>query len=320
MDASLISRREMLAGLTAATLVSELPAADPATTVRIGLIADPHHGLAPDALSRLDAFMDSMNRAKPDALIQLGDFCHPPRAVPEAKDFLKIWNQFRGPKYHVIGNHDLDNAREKQEVLDCWQLKQPYYSFDIGPVHIAVLDCNFVLEDKKYLDWKPGQRYQNHVHPEQAEWLESDLIITKKPTIILSHQALDEVWYGGRVPNRLVIRNVIDRVHRREKRQKVLACLCGHHHLDHYSTIDRVPYLHINSASYFWVGEEYGRMAAYRDPLFALMTIDLFDGTLRILGRESVFNAPSPSDRDYPDAARISASIRNRLIRFDPWR
>ncbi len=60
---------------------SELSAAPPQQqTTKIGLITDPHHGLAPDADKRLDAFMEAVADRKPDFVMQMGDFCHPPRA------------------------------------------------------------------------------------------------------------------------------------------------------------------------------------------------------------------------------------------------
>ena len=41
-------------------------------SLRFGLIADVHYGLAPDAQKRLQVFIDDMNRQKVDFIIQLG--------------------------------------------------------------------------------------------------------------------------------------------------------------------------------------------------------------------------------------------------------
>ena len=66
-----LNRREFLsaaAGLAVAgTAIAATPG--PRLTCTIGLLADPHHGLAPDADVRLDAFMAAVDARKPDFLI-----------------------------------------------------------------------------------------------------------------------------------------------------------------------------------------------------------------------------------------------------------
>ena len=73
--------------------------------VTFGLIADVHHGLAPTAMSRLEAFMEAVDKRKPDFVLQLGDFCF---GDQDSAAFLRLWNEFRGPRLHVLGNHDMD--------------------------------------------------------------------------------------------------------------------------------------------------------------------------------------------------------------------
>ncbi|HAA77829.1 TPA: hypothetical protein DCE37_22205, partial [Candidatus Latescibacteria bacterium] len=68
----------------------------PSAKVRFGIVSDVHK--------------DVMQEAKPDFILQLGDFCTP---IPQNLEFLTIWNRFSGPRYHVIGNHDMDGDREK---------------------------------------------------------------------------------------------------------------------------------------------------------------------------------------------------------------
>jgi len=48
--------------------------------------------------------MDRMKEADVDFIVQLGDFCFP---IPENEEILRIWNQFDGPKFHFLGNHDM---------------------------------------------------------------------------------------------------------------------------------------------------------------------------------------------------------------------
>lgn len=63
----------------AIALPSKLSASDPTLVkpIRLGVIADLHGGLAVDAESRLDTFLNSMADKNVDALIQMGDFAYP---------------------------------------------------------------------------------------------------------------------------------------------------------------------------------------------------------------------------------------------------
>jgi hypothetical protein len=289
-------------------------------TCTIGLIADPHHGLAPDAAARLDAFMAAVHDRKPDLLLQMGDFCHPPRAVQSAAAFLRAFEAFRGPRYHVVGNHDLDLARSKREILDVWGAEKSFYSFDHGGFHFAVLDCNFVRNSNgKDVDWSQQHRYEGRVSADQVDWLKGDLDRTSLPTVIVSHQGFGPKSAGGVVPNGEEIRAVIAAANKRQKGAKVVLCMHGHNHMDGATTVDGVHYLQINSASYLWVGEQFGRMAPYTDPLFAFMELDRA-GSIRLVGRTSTFRKPTPAERGYPDASTVTASIASRELRFTPPR
>ncbi|VTS02825.1 Uncharacterized protein OS=Maribacter sp. (strain HTCC2170 / KCCM 42371) GN=FB2170_02085 PE=4 SV=1: Metallophos_2 [Gemmata massiliana] len=284
----------------------------------IGLIADPHHGLAPDADKRLGAFMAEVTDRKPDFIMQLGDFCHPARAVKSAASFLRTFEAFPGPRYHVVGNHDLDLARSKREVLDGWGVKEAFYSFEHGGFHFAVLDCNFVKKaDGRITDWASGDRYENRIHPDQLDWLAADLAGTKLPTVLVSHQGFGPKGEGGVVPNADDIRAVIDAANARPGGSRVVLCLHGHNHLDRARVVSGVHFVELNSASYLWVGEKYGRMAPYQESLFAFLTLDP-RGTIRLSGRASAFSDPTPKERGYPDADQVTARITDRELTFTP--
>jgi hypothetical protein len=175
--------------------------------VRIVWITDVHHGYGTDAQQRLKKFMTFSDRVKPNFILQGANFCHP---TPEAASFIQVWNSFAGKKIHVLGNHDM-NKGSKSAIMDLWQMQQPYYSFDAGAFHFVVLDCIFSLKDDRYVDcananYYINAQYRDLVSPEQIAWLEHDLKQTSKPTIIISHQAFGEIWTGGTVPNRMLVR------------------------------------------------------------------------------------------------------------------
>ena len=62
----------------------------------------------------MEKFIAFSQQEKTDFNIQLGDFCFPKK---ENKGFLDIWNTYKGPKYHVLGNHDMDTS-SKQETIE----------------------------------------------------------------------------------------------------------------------------------------------------------------------------------------------------------
>ena len=83
--------------------------------------------------------------------------------------------------------------------------------------------------------------------------------------------------------------------------------------------INGVHYLHINSASYHYVGDGYGSdgaRATYADPLYTFITFDP-RGSIRLQARKSRFLAPTPADKGFPQAQKLSASIDARRLRFD---
>ena len=71
-----------------------------AQKVKFGVLSDVHVPTMHDAKERLTAFVDSMKTAKPDFVVDLGDFGTP---APKYAYGFEIWNSFPGPKYHVIG-------------------------------------------------------------------------------------------------------------------------------------------------------------------------------------------------------------------------
>jgi hypothetical protein len=113
------------------------------------------------------------------------------------------------------------------------------------------------------------------------------------------------------------VRRVIAAANKAATGGKVVLCLHGHNHHDGATVVDGVHYVQINSASYLWVGEQFGRMAPYSDPLFAFLTLDPA-GTIRLAGRESTFRTPTPTERKFPDADKVVASIADRTLRFQP--
>jgi len=286
--------------------------------VSFGIISDVHEDLQKDAIPRLQTFLDEATKQNPDFIIQLGDLCH----SKGADKILPVWNSYKGEKYSMLGNHDMDNAT-KEEMVKRYNMPASYYYFDKGRVRFIVLDCEFTRKDGQIIDYNKGNYYvanadRDLISEEQLIWMKDVIMSSSTPCVIFSHQAMDEI--GGSVPNRDAFREILREVNKDKKR--VIASVCGHHHIDALSEIDEVAYLHINSASYLWVSgdKKYsnGNMAEYQDPVYAFITIDLDNRIISVKGTQSKFIEPAPVVDDFnPEKFQyINAGITSREIPF----
>ena len=291
-------------------------------TLRFGLVADVHKDLIPDANERLEEFIDKAISREVDMVIQLGDFC---MGEDKNKDFMGIWETFKGPKYHVLGNHDMDR-NSKQEMLDFWGMPKTYYSYDLKGVHFITLDANFLFQDGKYIDYHKANFYvdsalRTYIDDEQIEWFKADLAATKLPTIVLSHQSLWHHQWG--VKNRLRIQEIME-----AEADKVICCFNGHNHIDFHRHLNGIDYIE-------WIGEKYTSLerfpkaqyerypnlphiAAYKDPLYAFVTVDPV-GTLTVEGVRSQWIKPTPYELGMPEGQYGSVStavISDYMVKF----
>ncbi len=286
--------------------------------VRFGIIADLHHDIMHDGIDRLSAFINEMNIETPDFIIQMGDLCMPKK---ENLPLMNIWAQFKGLKYHVIGNHDTDGGYTRDQVVEFWKAKGKYYSFDTQDFHFVVLDGNEHNESKS----RPAG-YARFISPAQLNWLKKDLEETTLPTIVFCHQGLDND--SGGIENGTMVRYTLEQANQKSAHQKVILVLSGHHHQDYYNHINDIHYVQINSASYSWLGDQYQEIryskevdkahplikytVPYKDPIWAMIEIE-HNGKITIKGKESVFVGTSPeklgvnmTDYIYPIVPGIS--------------
>ncbi len=289
--------------------------------VTFGIIADVHKGLQKDAEERLNTFISKAIEKRPNFIIQLGDLTH--GKPDEVKSMLKIWNRFTGRNYHVLGNHEMDGGDKKSLVK---QMKMPanFYSFDAGAYHFVVLDANYFKQGDQFYDKRPSKKDDMPVVGEllsdaELGWLRKVLMKTRKPSIIFSHEAFDDIWQAPCSPSTGEVRQIIREVNEEKPDGcKVIACICGHHHIDNHKVIEGVHYIQINSASYFWVGRSAvfsnGHMAEYKDPLFAFITLDPADRTISIKGTQSEFLPPVPHAGNYPQVDKLYPGIKDRVI------
>lgn len=291
------------------------------STVRFGVCADVHLPTMHDSKQRITTFIDSMKIAKPDFIIELGDFGTP---AEEYAHFFDIWNSFPGKKYHVIGNHEMDGGYSLEQAIAYRNMTSPYYSFDINNFHFIVLDGN----DKKF----PEQRgYQEYIGPKQATWLKLQLQNSINPVVIFSHQSLGEI---DGMENAHEIRTILEEHNRQSPTKRIIACFNGHLHNDSAEKINGIWYICINSMAYKWLGEEYAFVryseeidknfkwikytAPYKDPLFTVVEIST-TGYIHIAGKKSEWVGPSPWEVGYPEEHKpyTAPQITARELHFE---
>jgi len=222
--------------------------------LRIGIVTDVHaHDLdsplegkfMTNYPERLGAFIDAMNAWPADLLIELGDFVNGwvvlgtdpgdlgriPQILEDAET---IYSRFDGPRYHVIGNHDLFNL-SKEEYLERVSVEGSYYSFDAEAYHIVVLDVQYDGDGNDLAYTYTGVR--GFVPKLEMEWLREDLAAPARPTIVCVHQMLDtEATEAGwtLIGNTPEVRALL------VKSGVVIAVFQGHDHSNRYSLIDGI--------------------------------------------------------------------------------
>ncbi|NGM63218.1 alkaline phosphatase [Sphingobacterium sp. SGG-5] len=267
--------------------------------IRFGICTDLHYDIMPDGLDRIKAFVSTMNAEKADFIIQMGDFC---KCYDYNRPLLDEWNKFNGPRYHVIGNHDMDGGFTEEQVVEFWKSDGRYYSFDVKGYHFIILDGN----EGKRTDCR---RYPSTLSNTQLAWLEKDLDQTSLPVIVFIHQGLDS---DSGVQNATKVRYILQEANIKYGRQKVHVVFSGHHHKDYHNVINGIHYIQINSMSNHFLGKNYKaasyppdiltkypklwEVTPYRDPLWAKIDIAP-DGTFTLIGQKSTFIGPSPKER-----------------------
>jgi len=286
--------------------------------VRLGIITDLHQDIIHDAPQRLDAFLKTVSTKTHDAILQMGDF-----AVPSKKNktVIDAFNAGHPKAFHVIGNHDTDGGHTTQEVLDVWGMKSRYYTKNVNGLTLVVLDAN-----ESHAEHKGG--YPSHVGKEQLAWLSQELKNAPGPVLVVSHQPLAG---PACVDNAAEVQKVLDTAS-----DKILLAINGHTHIDELLRVGKTLYLHVNSASYYWVGPQFAHESypnaihkdypvikntcPYQESLYTTLTYDPAQGEIRLEGHKSNWVGKSPSHcganltSDTIDGEQIVPEIRPRNI------
>ncbi len=220
--------------------------------VRFGIVADCHYADAEPRGSRfyrhsadkLAECVALMNERRPDFLIELGDFKDQgsPPVEERTLDYLQtiegVFSRFDGPRYHVLGNHDMDSISKTQFLNNVENTgirpDRSYYSFDCAGLHFVVLDANYRADGADYdhgnFNWTDA-----NIRPAELDWLKRDLERAPGPAIVFIHQLLDGAG-PVYVKNAESVRRIL------EQCGKVPAVFQGHHHEGSYRLINGIHY------------------------------------------------------------------------------
>ncbi len=221
-------------------------------TCRFGIVADCHYADADtrngryyrQSLEKLAECVELMNAEKIDFLVELGDFkdenAKPveKKTITHLRKIEQVFQEFTGPTYHVLGNHDMDSISKEQflsNVENTWiDPTRSYYSFDSKGFHFVVLDANYSSDGADYdhgnFDWTDA-----NIPKHELNWLAEDLAAARRPVIAFVHQLLDGKG-GHYVKNAADVRAIF------ESSGKVLGVFQGHRHSGSYSRTEGIHY------------------------------------------------------------------------------
>jgi len=229
------------------------PSVSGTNTFRFGIVTDAHYADTEarggrtyrDGLKLMRECVETMNQEKVDFLIELGDFKDQDNPPVEGKtlDYLKTieaeFAKFRGSRYHVLGNHDMDSLSKRAflETVESTGIpkEKSYYAFLHKGVQCIVLDANFKRDgtpyDKGNFDWKDA-----NIPKEEIEWLRKTLSEHNGKAIVFVHQRLDNDGAAICVRNAAEVRNVL------VESKKVVAVFSGHDHPGAKTVMEGIPY------------------------------------------------------------------------------
>ncbi len=221
-------------------------------SIRFGIVTDCHYAdtdavgtrFYRESLDKLAECVGRMNAGGVDFLVELGDLKDQDKRPVESRtlrylqEVEAVLQMFRGPTYHVLGNHDMDSL-SKQQFLS--HVENPgidktrsYYSFDVKGLHFVVLDANYRSDGSDYdrgnFDWRDA-----NIPAQELDWLHQDLAAADGPVIVFIHQLLDGTGHVY-VKNAPGIRRAL------QASGKVLAVFQGHHHEGSYNPIEGIHY------------------------------------------------------------------------------
>lgn len=236
-------------GFSSAAPVAIAAAAESAPTpaLRIGILTDLHHAdkeptrtrFYRETKTKLTEAVRKFNEEKPDFVVELGDIIDQAPTVEQEIQWLdeieKIFATVQAPRHYVLGNHCVATLTKDEFIAHTGASKTSHYSFDAGGHHFVILDACYRSDGQPYgrlnADWTDA-----NIPPAQLDWLRQDLAATRLPTILFTHQRLDDAGKHS-VRNAAGVRAIL------EADGKVTTILQGHSHQNAYQSIQGIHYV-----------------------------------------------------------------------------
>jgi 3',5'-cyclic AMP phosphodiesterase CpdA len=245
-------RRCLIAAASVCVAALAVPAAQAPPLVRFGVVTDIHFAdVDPNGArtyresgAKLAECVQVMNAKGVAFLVELGDFKDQDRTPDETRtlgylqQIESVLAGFKGPRYHVIGNHDTDSLSKAQFLAAAPNTgivpNATRYTFVARGVRFVVLDASQKSDGSDYdhgnFDWS-----DSNIDAPQLAWLATTLAASAEPVIVFVHQQLDGsgAYY---------VKNAAEAREALEKSGKVIAVLQGHRHEGGFSAINGIPY------------------------------------------------------------------------------
>lgn len=269
-------------------------------SIRFFVFSDLHYDTVEDGDERISKIIRKVKENQLDFCISLGDFCEP---VLENKRLVNAFLQTRVPMYYTIGNHETDR-HHLDEILVFYDMKSPFYSFELENYKFIVLNTCFYSKDGvEEAFYENNYKVKGSVYPvlpqEQLNWLREELDDHKKH-IVFSHHSFSNEFAKRGVQNRDTIQNMFSA-------RNVLLCMNGHDHGDAVIQKNGTTYYTVNSSSNVWIGsqidssetlkEKYSHLngiLTYKEPFAVIVEID--DSKIKINGVEGEYQSVTPED------------------------
>ena len=226
--------------------------------LRFGLVTDSHYAdrepsttrFYQESMTKMRECIDLFNQEKLDFVVHLGDFKDQGKpAIPEETlEYLKAieseYGRFKGPRYHCVGNHDVDSITKQQFLENIENTGVPnnesFYAFTKNGIQFIVLDANFYEDGRDHFYLEGANWQDTRIPPKQVQWLEKTLAGTDIPAIVFCHHPLyefqrhDSIYH---VQNYTEVQKVL------EQSGKVMAVFQGHTHAESHELINGIHYL-----------------------------------------------------------------------------
>lgn len=270
----------MLLKFTLAILLSAGLGISQTPEFSFGVVADIQYADRPSAgkrdyrasLGKLETCAGSLRLEKLDFVVHLGDLID--GGLDNLDRVLPVFSRLPGPRYHVLGNHDLSAGRA--EVMSRLGLSNPYYNFEVKGWHFIVLDGMQVsaadpagrqkLAGLRAAGSPNAQEWNGGVGSEQLRWLRARLhdatAVGDRAVVFCHFPVLPE----SSSPEH-VLWDYADVLHILEDEPALAMYMAGHDHRGGYAARNGVHYVTMHGMVESGVGESCRVVDVYADRL-----------------------------------------------------